>query len=247
MPMRRVLALLALLLLVPAAVRAQDAPACGTPLDLLEAPALPSFATGLLTRRLRVLAVGSASVLSPGVSSETASWSARLREILTNRYADLDLRIEVQGGRGLTAADQWRTIEEGMRRERRDLVIWQAGATEAVRSLPVEDLTEVLTRGLAALHARGVDVVVMDQQFSRFLRTNADVEPYRDALRIASAAGQAALFRRYDMMRAWMDAGTIDIERAPRAQRTVEVDRMNDCLAQAMALFLRNGSRLARR
>ncbi|WP_137124847.1 hypothetical protein [Roseomonas sp. HF4] len=244
---RRLLAALALLgVLAPASARA-EAPACGAPSDLLEAPVLPSVASGVGTGRLHILAVGSASITSPGVSGAEATWSARLRAIIDSRRPGLDIRVMVRGGRGQTAADQWATIEAALREGRPDLVIWQAGATEAVRGLPVDELEDTLTEGLRRLHARGIDVVVMDLQFSRFLRANADIEPYRRALRISAAAGEAALFPRYALMHAWADAGTVDLERTPRADRTRAVDRLNDCLAQAMADFLRSGSRAARR
>ncbi len=221
--------------------------ACDAPADLLEAPPMPAVAAGIITGRLRVLAVGSASITSPGVSGEAATWSARLRAIIAARRPDLDIHIEVHGRRGYTAADQWAVIEQALREARPDLVIWQAGATEAVRGLPIDDMTEILTQGLERLTARGIDAVVMNLQFSRFLRANADIEPYDAALRLAAAAGEAALFPRYALMRAWADAGTVDVERSARATRAVAVDQLNTCIAEALAEFLRNGARAARR
>jgi hypothetical protein len=238
-------ALAALCLAAPAAMA--EAPACGAPPDLLEASALPAVAAGVATGRLHVLAVGSASITSPGVSGPGATWSARLRDIVASRRPGLDVRVTVRGGRGQTAADQWAAIEAALRDQRPDLVVWQAGATEAVRGLPVDDLTDILTEGLQRLHARGIDVVVMDLQFSRFLRANADIAPYQRALLIAAAAGEAVIFPRYALMHAWADAGSVDLERTPRAERAAAVDRLNDCIAQAMADFLRHGSRAARR
>ena len=244
--MRRATLLLALLLLGAPPARA-EAPACGAPAEYLEASALPAVATGVVTGRLRVFATGSASVLGSGVSGEGASWPARLESLLRERRPDLDIRMEVRGGRGLTAQDQWRLIQEALRRGPVELVIWQAGATEAIRGMPLDDMGEVLSEGLAYLRARGVDVVLMDLQYSRFLRANADVEPYRETMRMLGAAHGAAFFRRYDLMRAWVEAGTVDPERAARERRTVAVDRLNDCLARGLAAFLRSGSREARR
>lgn len=244
---RRIAGLVLALLLGAATGARAEEPACGAPPDLLVAPPLPVVAGAVLTGRLHVLAVGSASITSPGISGEAAAWNARLRAIIAARRPGLDIRIEVRGGRGLTAADQWALIEQALREGRPDLVIWQAGATEAVRGLPVDDMTTILTEGLDRLEARGVDAVVMDLQFSRFLRANADVAPYQAALRVAASAGQAALFPRYDLMHAWAEAGTVDVERAARGARTAQADRLNDCLAQALADFLRHGAREARR
>lgn len=244
--MRGILTLLAVLILALPAAAAQ-APGCGAPEEWLQSPPLRATATGIATGRLRILAVGSASVTGAGTSSPAAAWPARLEALLRERRPDLQLRFEVRGARGSTATDQWQQIEEALRTAPPDLVIWQAGTTEALRSLPIDDMAATVRQGLDRLHARGVDAVVMGLQFSRFLRANADVDPYRDALRALAGAAHAGFFSRYDIMRAWMEAGTVDVERAARDRRTAEVDRLNDCLARALAAFIRDGVAEARR
>ncbi len=203
--MRAVLALVAALSLAWPVAAAQG-PGCGAPAEWLESPPLRATATGIATGRLRILAVGSASVSGPGVTAPAAAWPARLEELLRERRPDLSLSFEVRGMRGTTAADQWRMIEEALRAGPVDLVIWQAGMTEAVRGLPLDDMAAAMTRGLDRLHARGIDVIVMGIQFSRFLRANAEVDPYRDALRVLATNGHAGFFSRYDIMRAWAEA-----------------------------------------
>ena len=245
--MLRALAVLAGLVLALPAAASAPAPACGAPPEFLNAPPLRATATGILTGRLSILAVGSASVSGPGVSAPAAAWPARLEALLRERRPDIDLRFVVRGGRGSTAADQWRMIEEALRAGPVDLVIWQAGMTEAVRGQPLDEMAAKVTEGLERLSARGVDAVVMGIQFSRFLRANADVDPYRDTLRILAAAGGAGFFSRYDIMRAWAEAGTVDVERTPRERRTAEIDKLNDCLARAIGAFIRNGVEAARR
>ncbi len=244
--MRAVLALVAALSLAWPAAAAQG-PGCGAPAEWLESPPLRATATGIATGRLRILAVGSASVSGPGVTAPAAAWPARLEVLLRERRPDLALTFEVRGARGATAADQWRQIDEALRAGPVDLVIWQAGMTEAVRGLPLDDMAAVMTRGLDRLHARGVDAIVMGIQYSRFLRANADVDPYRDALRMLAAAGYAGFFSRYDIMRAWAEAGTVDMERAQRDRRGAEIDKLNDCLARALGAFIRDGVEAARR
>ncbi len=244
--MRGILALLiGMILSLPAS--AVQGPGCGAPDEWLQSPPLRATASGISTGRLSILAVGSASVTGPGASSPAAAWPARLEALLRERRPDLQLRFEVRGARGSTAADQWRQIEEAMRAGPIDLVIWQAGMTEALRNQPIEDMAAIMTHGLDRLHARGIDAVVMGIQFSRFLRTNVDVDPYRDALRVVAGAGHAGFFSRFDIMRAWAEAGTVDVERAARDHRAGEIDKLNDCLARALAAFIRDGVQEARR
>jgi len=244
--MRRILALLVGLSLSLPAWAAQG-PGCGAPTEFLQSTPLPAVATGIATGRLSILAVGTASITGAGASSPAAAWPARLEALLRERRPDLQLRVVVRGNRGSTATDQWREIQDAVRSSPPDLVIWQAGTTEALRSLPMDDLASTLGEGLERLHARGIDTIVMGIQFSRFVRANADVDPYRDTLRVVAGANQAGFFSRYDIMRAWAEAGTVDVERASRERRTAEIDKLNDCLARALAAFIRDGVEEARR
>lgn len=244
--MRRILALLTgLALALPAA--AAQGPGCGAPGEWLQAPPLPAVAAGLTAGRLSILAVGTASITGAGTSTPAAAWPARLEALLRERRPDLQLRVEVRGTRGSTAAEQWQQIEQVLRAGPPSLVIWQAGTTEALRSLPIDDMAAALSQGLERLYGRGVDTVVMGIQFSRFIRANVDVDPYRDALRVVAGASHAGFFSRYDIMRTWVEAGAVDVERAPAAHRTAEIDKLNDCLARALAAFLRDGVQQARR
>lgn len=244
--MRGLLALLfGLILSWPAA--AAEGPGCGAPDEYLQSPPLHATATGIATGRLSILAVGSASVTGPGTSNPAAAWPARLEALLRERRPDLHLRFEVRGARGSSVTEQWQQIEEAMRAGPLDLVIWQAGMTEALRNQPIDDMVTTMTEGLDRLHARGIDAVVMGIQFSRFLRANVDVDPYRHALRVVAGAAYAGFFSRYDIMRAWADAGTVDVEHTPRNRRTAEIDKLNDCLARALAAFIRDGVEEARR
>jgi acyl-CoA thioesterase I len=42
-------------------------------------------------------------------------------------------------------------------------------------------------------------------------------------------------------MHAWAEADKVDLERAPRSSRVAAADRLNDCLAQAIAVLLTRG------
>jgi len=44
-------------------------------------------------------------------------------------------------------------------------------------------------------------------------------------------------------MKHWVETGGVDLERAPPAQRAAMADRLNDCLARALADFLVAGTR----
>ena len=233
-------------LLAPAAARATGI-ACGAPSELLEAgAALPATARAASAGRLRILVVGSASVLGPGTSGPAAAWPARLEALIRARQPELKVELVTRGARGLTAEDTGAIIAAELAQAPPNLVLWQAGTTEAVRGLDVDEMVGALNTGLTRIITAGADAVLMDQQFSRFLRANANVDAYRDALRLVAAAHGVPVLRRWELMRHWADTDTIDLERATRSDRTAVTDKLNDCLAQAMQALLQDGVAEAR-
>ncbi len=233
--------------LAPSPAAPQGNPACAAPAELTEAgAALPATSLALRARQLRVVVVGSASVLGAGTSGPAAGWPGRLQLWLAARHPGLTLEVTVRGGRGLTAADTAAMIADELARAPAHLVLWQTATVEAVRGLEIDAMVETLNAGLERIHAAGADAVLVEPQFSRFLRANANIEPYRDALRLVAAAQGVALFRRYDLMHFWAETERIDLERAPRAARIATADRLAECLAEAIGGLLAQGVAEAR-
>lgn len=241
---RRLPALALLALLIAGGARAEP-PGCGAPTEALEALPLPGAFAALSRGDLRVLVVGSASSQAGGTSSPAATWPERLRVVLAGRVQPAQVQVQVYGARGTTAADHANLIAEQAPRLRPHLVIWQLGTVEAARGLSADEMSGTVQEVLARLRAaRGeqTDVVLMDPQFSRFFRANADVETYRDKLRMAAVAGGAQLFSRWSIMKYWVETERLDLERAPRGQRTATADELHDCLARALTEFVLEGT-----
>ena len=81
-----------------------------------------------------------------------------------------------------------------------------------------DGMVAALQEGIDRARDAGADVVLVDPQFSRFLRANADLDPYEAALQQVSAMPGVVLFRRFDVMRSWAEDGEIDLERAGRGR-----------------------------
>ncbi|UPY38552.1 SGNH/GDSL hydrolase family protein [Sediminicoccus sp. KRV36] len=207
---------------------------------------LPAVARALQAGVLRILVLGSGSITGPGASGPDATWPARLESLLAAAHPGLRVELTVRGGRGVTVHDHLALLREGLNVGMPNLVVWQAGTVEAVRGLDPDDMGEAMLQGLDRIRRRGADMIVMDQQFSRFLRANTNIEPYRDKLRLVAAAAGAPLFQRYDLMQYWVEASALDLERAPRAERGAMTDRLNDCLARALGDLIAQGVAEAR-
>ncbi|WP_458093539.1 SGNH/GDSL hydrolase family protein [Roseomonas sp. WA12] len=220
---------------------------CGAPDDLLEPSSLPAVAAAVTAGRLTVLVVGSASVAGPGGSGADSAYPAQLETMLARSLPGVRVEVVAQGGRGMVAADHLALIRAALGQRPRALVLWQAGTVEAVRAADVTEMTDALQEGAERVRETGGDLILVDPQWSRFLRANADVESYRDALRAAAAATGAGYFSRYALMGAWAEAGTVDVERAPRDLKVVEVDKLNRCLAESLTDMIIQGVAEARR
>jgi hypothetical protein len=225
-----------------------EPPACGAPPEALEAAPMPGAFAAVARGELRIMVVGSA--ITGGASSEASSWPQRLEAILRVRLAPVAVRVTSHGARGSTAVDHARIIAAEAPRYRPHLIVWQLGTVEAVRGTPPEEMSDAVQDAAARLRStRGelTDLVLMDMQFSRFLRANAYVEPYRDQLRVAAMAGGAQLFSRWAIMKSWAETERLDLERTPRDRRAAATDELNDCLARALAIFVLEGVQRNRR
>ncbi len=243
--MRAAAFLLPLLLLAAPAAAQQACPQ--VPEEITDAARpLPATRAALEAGTLRVLVLGSASVTGPGGSGPDNSWPARLQAILAAAHPAATVEVAVRGGRGVSVADHLALLRQEGPAFRPQLVIWQAGTVEAARNADPEEMTEALTAGLDRIRRRGADAILVDMQWSRFLRGNANVEPYRDKLRLAAGGAGAALFRRWELMEGWVESGALDLERTPAAGRVAALDRLNDCLARALAALVARGVAEAR-
>ena len=108
-------------------------------------------------------------------------------------------------------------------------------------------MVAALQEGIDRARDAGADVMLIDPQFSRFLRANADLDPYETALQQVSVMPGVVLFRRFDVMRSWAEDGEIDLERASRTDRARMMALLNACLGETLARFVLNGAGVAAR
>jgi acyl-CoA thioesterase-1 len=234
---RMLLPLLAWLALAPLPALAQDPPGnCGVPPEFLDqGSTLPRTARAMAGGQLRLLTIGSASALGPGNSSPATAWPRRMAVALEARQPNLKVELTTRAERGSTAPEQAALLGKALAEQHFDLVVWQTGTVEAVRGTEPQEMAEAVEAGIARAQGAGAEVVLMDQQFSRFLRANTQIDAYRDALRLVASAREVPLLRRYELMRLWAESDRIDLERTPKAKQAETWDRLHDCLGRALA------------
>jgi hypothetical protein len=206
---------------------------------------LPRVAAALKAGRLNVLAIGSGSVLGARGRPE-GSFSDLMVQELRAAAPGADIRLTVQGKRGMTAADMLPALRRDLDGKGYALVIWQTGTVEAARRLPTEEFARTLDAGAEAVRAAGADLLLVDPQYSRMLQSHTTLAPYRETMAEAAQRHAAVLFRRFDLIRRWVEGGDIDLERAAAPERRKTSERLNACLGQAMAHTVLRAIGLAR-
>jgi hypothetical protein len=243
--------LLCVCLALPVSSRAASdvAAACGAPDEFItsdEALAQVSAAVSA-GGPVDILAIGSATTVGAvtaagtNTSATQGAFPWRMMEALQTAMPKVQFHLTVRGGRGLTAEEMLPLLDTALKQQHYQLVLWQTGTVEAVRALRPDGLLEVLHTGVDLVRGQGGDLVLIDPQFSRFLRANTDVDAYLGVMQQVATMPGVSLFRRFDLMRAWANDGDIDLERAPKEERDKALDQLNGCLGQALARFVLSG------
>ena len=191
-----------------------------------------SLAPGTLT------STSSPPAMQPMTSTPDAAFPQQMARDLEAAIPGLKVRIVARGGRGASAADQLQLLSEALAHEKFDLVIWQTGTVEAVRNLPPSEFAQALAEGAAQAEQAGADLVLIDPQYSRFLQTNSNIEPYEQAFQQLGSIPDVLLFHRFDLMRSWANEGQIDLERTPKAGRKQAVERLHACLGAHLSRMI---------
>ena len=265
------LPLLAFLAAGPGRAADTTADRCQTAAEYQEAQApLPLLAAAIAARKLDLLVIGSATVFGPeasmqpgsvtrqsmtGVRSErppasavpggatATSFPLQMTQALREAMPGLAVEMTIQGGRGMPATEMLELMRQELLKKPYQLVIWQTGTIEAVRNVPPGEFYETLAAGVAVAQDAKADLVLVDQQYSRFLQSHTNLEPYAQSMQQAAALPGAVLFHRLDIMRGWANDGQIDLEQAPKGQRRATVALLHACLGRQLAKFLLNAAR----
>lgn len=181
---------------------------CETPAKLLDlGQPLPRVAARLARNEtVTVVAIGSSSTGGAGASTPDHAYPAQLGQ----------LWLQVIGGqaaihnRGVNGQDILH-MNERLQAEavdtRPDLVLWQLGTNDVLRSQGVEVYRAHIHRGIAALKAAGTDVVLIDLQYAPKVLRDPDHLAMQKILADTAAELGVGLYRRFAIMRHWQRKG----------------------------------------
>jgi lysophospholipase L1-like esterase len=186
-------------------------------------------------KRLKLVTLGSSSTVGSGVTNPQAAWPARLAAEIMGNLPGVEVILVNKGRPRDTAGQMLDRLTADVLAERPGLVIWQTGTTDAVRRLDVDHYAWLISQGIERMRTAGIDVVLMDPQYSRASSMVINFPLFVEALERVADAHQVQLFSRYRIMRAWIGEGAISFDNLTRDQARQVADRVNDCLARALA------------
>ena len=116
-----------------------------------------------------------------------------------------------------------------------NLVIWQTGTVDAVRSLNADNFSATVTTGIGVLSAGNADVIIVNPQYASRIELLINYDPYLSAMDMAASQTDATLFDRFHIMRHWVSKGTIDLSTGSRELRRKKAEEAQACIGMLLS------------
>jgi acyl-CoA thioesterase I len=218
------------------------AAACDVPDELMQFDdKLPHLAERLHAGEpVKIVAVGGASTTGLAAGSSDLAYPHRLQEILARAYPS-PIAVVNRGVPRQTAQQMLDRFPTDVISEDPVLVIWETGTTDAVRGVGVDDFAATLQTGIDEFKARGIDIVLVDMQFSHSTATVIDFERYLNALHRVGDVNDINVFPRFEMMRYWSEQNVFNFDGVAKDERASLAAKVYECIAVKLAEAIRVG------
>jgi hypothetical protein len=203
---------------------------CTVPGELIEtSAALPHAAIAIKRKhRLDVLVLsGSASHIAAG--GVLRKYPIFLEAALRERLKDVEVHVVAHPEPRRTIMEIYPLLPRLVAELKPNLVVWQSGTIEGLRGIDPDGYGRKLSAGVALLQASGVDVVLVNTQFSPRTDFMIDATVYTDNIRWVAQTREVPFFNRYEVMRYWSENSTFDLA-AVRDNGTFE--QVHRCIGQ---------------
>ena len=153
---------------------------------------------------LVIVAIGSSSTEGVGASDSAHTYPSLLRNELHRVWPDLPITVINKGVAGEMAFEMLARFERDVLPYHPQLVIWQTGSNQALRSNNIAGYSDTLKEGLSRLKATEADVVLMDPQFAPKVIASPIHMSVVDSIRAVARDANVAVFQRFAIMRHWI-------------------------------------------
>ena len=215
-----------------------DAPVCDVPAYLISTnDSINKAAEAIRTQqKLDILVIGSGSSSLPGPDGAASAYPAKLQESLRRRLSAITVNVTTELLMRQTAEQVVEGIEKLVAARKPTLVIWQTGTSDAIRGVNPDDFRVAVDEGVAALKGSGVDVILLNPQYSPRSEAILSMGSYLENMRAVAQQHEVPLFDRFAIMRHWQDAGDFDLLDASKGLALAK--RVHECLGRALAVMI---------
>jgi acyl-CoA thioesterase I len=214
---------------------------CDVPDELMQVDdKLPHLAERLRAgESVKIVAIGGASTTGLAAGSSDLAYPHRLQEMLARWYPSSPITVVNRGVPRQTAQQMLERFSSDVIAEDPVLVIWETGTTDAVRGVGVDDFAATLQTGIDDLKARGVDIMLVDMQFSHSTATVIDFERYLNTLHRVGDVNDVNVFPRFEMMRYWSEQNVFNFDGVAKDERASLAANVYECIAAKLADAIR--------
>lgn len=189
----------------------------------------------VLEKRLSIVAIGSSSTMGMGATGSEAAWPARLEADLRRRLPNVAVTVQNRAKPRETADQMAKRMAKDVLSLKPDLVVWETGTADAVRSIDLDQFATTLEDGISAIAAAKADTLLVTPQYARDTVRLIGFQPYIDAMNQAGLRRDVVIFPRYETMRHWIESGQMKFENVPRDEMAKVADTLYDCLGRQIA------------
>jgi hypothetical protein len=211
---------------------------CAVPRELvLDDPRLPMLAKRFQDHQpVTIVVIGGASTAGSAAGDEGHAYPHRLEEALRRAHPGATITVINEGGTQRQSAEEMvARFPRDVFANNPDLVIWETGTVDAVRGIDIQEFTVALGAGIDAVRQHKAELMLVDAQYNPETSSIINFSPYLDALHRTADLDEIYVFRRYDMMRYWSDAGSFDFVARSRARQVALAGEVYRCLGERMA------------
>jgi acyl-CoA thioesterase-1 len=226
-----------LLLLAASAGAAHSAAGCSAPREITRFKVkLPNTARAVLSRKsLLIVAIGSSSTAGVGASDPAHTYPAVLAEELQRRWPRIAVTVINKGIGGELSSQMLARFERDVLPYHPQLVIWQTGSNQLLKSENIEGYSETLREGIRRLKAAEADIVLMDPQFApRVLARHMHLSVL-DSIAAVANDTNVTVFQRFAVMQYLISSGQYKIEDIISSDGLHMNDVSYSCIARLLA------------
>ncbi len=173
-------------------------------------PALPHVADRIAAQdTLHITAFGSSSTEGIGATTKAHCYPVRLQAELAALLPKGVSVVVLNRGIGGEDVDDMMARLPAIIAEKPDLVIWQTGSNDSLRSVKLDHFIAETRDGIARMQGAGIDVMLMEPQLSQRLAHTDGSDQFLDAVRAIGEQMHVVVVRRYDLMERWLASGVL--------------------------------------